>query len=126
MTKLNFEAELGAGVGDGWVPIVEDLYIALKALDPTLVVKQVKEKFGTLRFYFRCEEDRYDELAALVYKAEAKCAQTCEMCGSTENVECKAGESGWVKTLCAKCRVPWNEGKRPWDGDWPTSVSNTP
>lgn len=38
-------------VGDGWMPIVDKLHEDIKALDPNYSISQIKEKFGTLRFY---------------------------------------------------------------------------
>jgi hypothetical protein len=111
MGNLDFDSTLGANVGPGWEPIVNELYMELKGLDPDLVVDQVKEKFGSLRFYFQpSDTDRYDELNVFVYAAEAKCAQTCEACGSTDNVECSGGDFGWLKTLCGVCRTKWDKG----------------
>jgi len=38
-------------VGKGWVPIVEQLDKDISELDPDYNITQVKEKFGTLRYY---------------------------------------------------------------------------
>lgn len=45
----------GRPVGKGWVPIIEQLDKDISALDPDYQIMQVKEKFGTLRFY--CDYD---------------------------------------------------------------------
>lgn len=39
---------------------------------------QIKEKYGTLRFYMSCETD---EISELIREAEALSSQTCECCG---------------------------------------------
>lgn len=39
----------------GWYPLIVDLDAAMAAIWPTYVVQQVKEKFGSLRFYFDAE-----------------------------------------------------------------------
>ena len=57
------------------------------------VVTQVKEKFGTLRFYM----DGYDErISAYEEFAEAMSARTCEECGCPG----KLRTEGWYRTLC--------------------------
>lgn len=40
------------GCGPGWYPLIVELDRELAALDPAYRVHQVKEKFGTLRYYF--------------------------------------------------------------------------
>ncbi len=59
-------------------------------------VMQVKEKFGTLRFYCSGTDaiDRYIRLA------ERLSALTCEDCGKPG----KANDSGWIRTQCDDCR----------------------
>lgn len=62
-----------------------------------VVVEQVKEKFGTLRFYYRGGDNIVD---GMVRMAEAMSAVTCEECGAPGEV----GGSGWISTLCAEHR----------------------
>jgi hypothetical protein len=45
---------------------------------PQVVVSQVKEKFGTLRFYYDGGDEKID---GMVTMAEAMSAVTCETCG---------------------------------------------
>ena len=60
---------------------------------PYPVVYQVKEKFGTLRFYM----DGYDEaISAYEDFAEAMSARTCEECGCPGELRTQ----GWYRTLC--------------------------
>lgn len=61
-------------------------------------VAQVKEKFGTLRFYY---EGGDEYVAGLVSMAESMSAVTCEECG----VPGKTGGDGWIRTLCDSCRT---------------------
>ena len=60
---------------------------------PQVVVDQVKEKFGTLRFYY---DGGDDYISGLVSMAESWSAVACEECGApgTQNSQ------GWIKTLC--------------------------
>jgi hypothetical protein len=59
-----------------------------------VVATQVKEKFGTLRFYFMGGDDVIDGMVSM---AESMSACMCEVCGApaTENQE-----SGWIRTRC--------------------------
>jgi hypothetical protein len=58
-----------------------------------VVVDQVKEKFGTLRFYYHGGDDVID---GMVRMAEAMSAVTCEQCGAPAEQR----HGGWVRTLC--------------------------
>lgn len=106
-------AQLGGQVGPGWEPIVDELHAKLTARDPHLRVDQVKEKFGGLRYYFTPRDAQHYELDPIVREYEARCARTCEWCGSTENV---STEGSWLHTFCPVCRQKWDAGERWWDG----------
>lgn len=60
---------------------------------PQVVATQVKEKFGTLRFYTDGGDDRTN---GMIRMAEAMSAVTCEVCGSPGTFR---GES-WFYTAC--------------------------
>ena len=65
----------------------------LPAEIPQVTLDQVKEKFGTLRFYYQGGDDVID---GMVRMAESMSGVTCEECG-------KPGTStggGWIKTVC--------------------------
>ena len=62
---------------------------------PQVTVSQVKEKFGTLRFYYNGGDT---SIEAMVRFAEAMSGCTCETCGSPG---VRRG-GGWVRTLCDK------------------------
>jgi hypothetical protein len=69
---------------------------------------QVKEKFGTLRFYL---DNGTQEMYKLVREAERESAETCEDCG--QRGEWRQG--GWVRTLCDDCEAAYQkEHKRAW------------
>jgi len=99
----------GIECGDGWFNLLDELCTELNKLNCKIVAEQVKEKFGTLRFYFRVENDEtidkekanqlWDEANDLVDKADAKSAKTCEICGA----EGKPNKNGWISTLCDSC-----------------------
>jgi hypothetical protein len=58
-----------------------------------VVADQVKEKFGTLRFYYSGGDDVID---GMVRMAESMSAVTCEQCGCPG----KQRSGGWIRTLC--------------------------
>ncbi len=60
---------------------------------PQVVAVQVKEKFGTLRFYI---DGGNEYTSALVQMAESFSGVTCEVCG--DRGELVGG--GWLQTLC--------------------------
>ncbi len=62
---------------------------------PQVVVEQVKEKFGTLRFYYQGGDE---VISGMVRMAESMSAVTCEECG----VPGTRRGGGWVTTLCDK------------------------
>lgn len=67
-----------------------------------VVVDQVKEKFGTLRFYHSGGDDYVD---GIVRMGEAMTAVTCETCGAPG--ETRGG--GWVRTLCETHEAEYKE-----------------
>jgi len=84
----------GFAHGDGWFLILWRLSKALEGTD--CVATQVKEKFGTLRFYL---DGAGDAERAAVRQAEAESAVTCEQCGMAGELR----QGGWLKTLCDRC-----------------------
>lgn len=112
----------GIAVDEGWWPIIESLcgqidsYTkwrnntrdALLKDNPhnhdipeaveQVVVAQIKEKFGGLRFYY----DGGDvHIGGMVRMAESWAAHSCEECGSPGT----SGGKGWIKTLCPTHRA---------------------
>ena len=62
-------------------------------LVPQVTLDQVKEKFGTLRFYYTGGDDAIDGMVRI---AESMSAVTCEICGNPG----KQVGGGWITTLC--------------------------
>jgi hypothetical protein len=95
----------GFAVGKGWYPILEVLCTNVQShLDwkekqgkpvPQVVVEQIKEKFGGLRFYYQGGDD---EISGMVRMAEAWADIACEECGAAG----KRRSGGWIRTLCDK------------------------
>ena len=93
----------GFDCGDGWYNILNQLmgniqhHIDWKNRNsevvPQVTLDQVKEKFGTLRFYYTGGDDVID---GMVRMAESMSGVTCEECGKPG----KRVGGGWVTTLC--------------------------
>ena len=100
----------GFECGDGWFNILDQLmsniqhhidwnnqnfekgYKQYKQV-AQVTLDQVKEKFGTLRFYYTGGDD---EISGMVRMAESMSGVTCEECGNPG----KCRGSGWMYTAC--------------------------
>ena len=94
----------GFSCGDGWFKLIYELSSTIQSyIDnnkaPQVVVVQVKEKYGGLRFYTQ-GEDRL--IHGMIWFADSLSYSICEMCGSMKNVT--QNKKGWISTLCKKCR----------------------
>lgn len=65
----------------------------VREICPQVVAEQVKEKFGTLRFYYQGGDDTVD---GMVRMAETMTSVTCEQCAAPA----KTRGPGWIRTLC--------------------------
>jgi hypothetical protein len=91
----------GFECGDGWYDLIDHLCGQIqwhldrnaKPGTPQFVVSQVKEKYGTLRFY---GDGGDDTVSAFVWFAESLSGKICETCGNPG--ERRGG--GWVYTAC--------------------------
>ena len=103
----------GFSHGDGWFNIIDCLSSTIAGImnnhpgkrhltreefneKVQVRVAQVKEKFGTLRFYVN---NGNSEVNAAITMAEAMSARICEHCGSPGHPR----RGGWVKTRCDEC-----------------------
>lgn len=100
----------GFDIGDGWFWLLDQLCYTIQSyIDNNnkfrdddkkihqVVARQIKEKYGTLDFYYDGGDDNID---GMVRFAENMSASICERCGSTENV---GATSGWIYIICKKC-----------------------
>jgi len=93
----------GFECGDGWYHIIDAAcaQIENRAYNNRLngvkfapvIATQVKEKYGTLRFYYTGGDEYLDGVVSM---AETISAKTCEVCGAPGELR----EGGWLKTLC--------------------------
>ena len=101
---------------DGWFELLKELSDKIVTTGIAVRAVQVKEKFGTLRYYVdypnATSNESYRIIEDLIRQAEQKSGETCEVCG-------KPGEErneGWIKTLCDECNTAREEmrAKRGW------------
>ncbi len=93
----------GFAVGKGWYPVLEILCANIQQhidwanrqgeVVPQVVVEQIKEKFGGLRFYYQGGDE---QIHGMVRMAEAWAGTACEECGGIGTRR----SGGWVRTLC--------------------------
>jgi hypothetical protein len=107
----------GFAVGEGWWPILKELCSQINSYTkwrngtresllkdnpydheipdaiPQVVIAQVKEKFGGLRFYY---DGGDSHISGMVRMAEIWAGHTCETCGKPGTIR----HGGWIRTLC--------------------------
>ena len=94
----------GFAVGDGWFNIINQTCQLIQShIDwnkdcPQVVAEQVKEKFGSLRFYYQGGDEYCSGVVAL---AESMSGVTCEECGDIG----WARGGGWVHVTCNSCEA---------------------
>ncbi len=109
----------GFEVGDGWYGLLRHgleriaFYLNDTSTPPRFEVCQVKEKFGTLRFYTYGGNDHIERI---VDGMEFASACICEFCGASGTTRY---ELSWNHTLCDACLDDYNHGRRvysEWEG----------
>lgn len=91
---------------EGWQNMFYDLLYAIKPIleicGGTLQIRQVKEKFGGLRFYYElsnCDDKATQEIRNLVNYAEDLSYKICLHCGKPV----KYRTTGWITYICEEC-----------------------
>lgn len=100
----------------GWFPLIVELHEQLLELDPNYVVRQVKEKFGSLRYYAGSSitdpvvQKRFSTLLDI---AERFSTTVCEVCGNPARLSLSNDPEPWHKTICTTCadNVAANTGR---------------
>ena len=82
-------------------------YNLISKIRKNTTIFDIKDKYATLRVYGSFN----NKCQAIVDKAEAECDNTCEYCGSTNNVTDMAVK-GWVTNLCEPCRTEIKNKKK--------------
>ena len=94
----------GFECGDGWEPMLRELAGKLEPIIAALPeaeradyrASQVKEKFGTLRFYMTMATE---PMWTAIDQAESKSGAICESCGQPG----KLRGGGWLTVKCDGC-----------------------
>lgn len=118
---------------EGWYRILEELDAKLAFLCPEYGIAQVKEKYGTLRFYCGTPGGVVGDLMDdAIRQAEELSAKTCELCGKSsmrggdgwvydQSVGTRV-RGGWYKTVCDDCGIPL--GYAPYKDAFDTALDN--
>lgn len=90
----------------GWDTVVESYVGTLVSLFPKIRFTQIKEKFGTLRSYYRHDYgDNVDKvITSITGTYEIITENICDTCGTGENVSTPPGY--WVRHTCDKHADP--------------------
>jgi hypothetical protein len=97
----------GMECGPGWYDLLDNVMGKLQYMSdkfgPQVIADQIKEKYGTLRFYFgvegKCDKEFYDIASDIVNSAERESAHVCEETGKYGVLHVRGG---WYKTLCTE------------------------
>lgn len=114
----------GFECSDGWFDIIWELSEKIEVIEKKyghtfVIVQQVKEKFGGLRFYTGINENSFDsngelydwadeatdEIYKLIQEYEEKSYTICEVCGKKG----KTTNYGWIQVLCTSCEKEYKE-----------------
>jgi len=92
----------GFECGDGWYWLIDQLCDCIQSyIDSNNIYQveatQVKEKYGTLSFYYHGGDNT---TSGMIWLAECMSGSICEECGSIEAV---TQTEGWIKTRCKNC-----------------------
>ena len=86
--------EVASSVYPGWHDLIKSMLDDLFELGWSGELRQIKEKFGTLRVYIITGGN--EDLHARVMKAEEESSHVCRECGEPG----KLRDDGWVEALC--------------------------
>lgn len=100
----------GIECNDGWYDLIDKTCQKIQdILDEDnsnfFQTAQLKEKFSLLRWYYDADEKNNKKYQKIIDATEKESANICENCGTNENVSTNDIRSGWMLTLCKKCRT---------------------
>lgn len=82
---------------NGWNDLICKMHGEIVEIDPDYGIYQIKEKFGTLRVYFKASgPDKAEKILSIVRRYERASALTCEKTGKPGQLMEKSGQ---YKTL---------------------------
>ena len=97
----------GCECGDGWFDLIDELCMSIQnvyekdGIPVDIEVDQVKEKYGSLRFYATAKgpEHVQAEVDRLIRQAEDKSESICEECGKPGILR----DGDWISVRCDGC-----------------------
>jgi hypothetical protein len=113
------------GVGCGWYPIVTALDRKLADLDRGYRVLQVKEKFGTLRYYWDPDETNPSESGSKARSSSGrlKCCRPEPVTSAAARVRSSSGEAGSGRSAGRALRVSGMRLRSSPRQAWPKETS---
>ena len=82
---------------EGWYELIFQCDKELSVIDPDYLIHQIKEKFGSLRYYFEASDaSKSDAMNSVVREYELKSLRVCELTGK---VGALMKKDGYYKTL---------------------------
>ena len=90
----------GRECDSGWDKIIDELIERLNELPEVMYLMQIKEKFGTLRFYISNETE---VASSIIEEYEIYSGHICEVCGEFYTSKNRDIGGHWYKTLCEDC-----------------------
>ncbi len=110
---INSDVLVVSEIPEGWINLVDnlcaDLNNLMEEMDPenttNLVVLQVKEKFGSLRFYYHIDTENnslYQRLKEAIHRAEVNSQTVCQFTGQHGEL---CMHNRWLMVLCEDKRI---------------------
>ncbi len=81
-------------VGDGWLPIVDNMLRELQDSNLEVDIIQIKEKFGFLTIYTHKEDV---EISLIIQEAITAASESCDVCGKAGTLR---NNNGWYMVRC--------------------------
>ena len=85
----------------GWHPLIQQLDQQLHQLTPGYTIQQIKQKYGTLRYYAQPPQNTpphtTTQFHKLIQQTEQQSAHTCETCGQPATTQ---KTKNWYHTHC--------------------------
>lgn len=110
LSKFHPDYRISLDIQPGWIPLIVSLHRKILALVDNYLVYQIKEKFGSLRFYAEpiihdaySPDNKYHIIQIfdhLINTAETRSMQTCEICSTPGSLRT---ENSCYKTRCNDC-----------------------
>jgi hypothetical protein len=109
-SKFDSNYRISLDIRPGWIPLLVSLHKNISSLVDNYQIYQIKEKFGTLRFYatpivsdLYLPEDKQSILNSFnqfIHAAENDSAEICEVCSKPGTL---SSSNHWYKTRCNDC-----------------------